>query len=217
MAHQRLDIAQALGRIARRIARRRLHRGLDRDLDVLDPPLLVVFGPLGLLSDRERALLAVCGPVEDRLGAIALGDALALAERDARAVDVLADDGERRRGGGHAAVPAGPKCDGIGLNWQPSTKRSKKSGVVSSSICSMAWTSRSSARRRVPDSRIARAPLRRRVAGLDDALLRHRRQQADGHGVADVHVVGEAAREIEPSRSLAGSTPSARMTINWPQ
>ena len=56
----------------------------------------------------------------------------------------------------------------------------------------------------------------RRVSGLDDALLRYRRQQADGHGVADVHVVGEAAREIEPL-DLAGSTPSARMTINWPQ
>ena len=39
---------------------------------------------------------------------------------------------------------------------------------------------------------------RRRVAGLDHALLRHRRQQADGDGVPHIHVVGEAAGEVKP-------------------
>ena len=91
MADQRLDVAQAL----RRIACRRLHRGLDRDLDVLDPAFLVVLGPLRLLGDGERTLLAVRGLVEDRFAAVAVRDAPALAERDARAVDVLADDDER--------------------------------------------------------------------------------------------------------------------------
>ena len=62
----------------------------------------------------------------------------------------------------------------------------------------MLWTSRSSARRRLRREQDRARAARRRVAGLDDARRGHRRQQADGLGVLHVHVVGEAAREIEP-------------------
>ena len=114
MADQGLDVAPALGRVAG------FHRRLDRDLDVLDPPLLVVLGLLRRLGDGQGALRTVGCAVEDGLRAGAHGDAPALAEHDAGRVDVLADGDERRCGGrGHAGSPCGARTDGMGLNWQP--------------------------------------------------------------------------------------------------
>ncbi len=47
---------------------------------------------------------------------------------------------------------------GSGANWQPSTNSSKKSGSVSSSLCSMRRTSESSSSRRARDSNSIEAP-----------------------------------------------------------
>ena len=40
------------------------------------------------------------------------------------------------------------------------------------------------------------------VAHLDDAVLRHRGEEADIDGVAHMHVIGEAAGEIQPGHVL---------------
>ena len=56
-----------------------------------------------------------------------------------------------------AAVAPGCASSMSGLNWQPSTKRSKKSGVVSSSTCSIVRTRRSAPRGPYRQQQLARA------------------------------------------------------------
>ena len=106
---------------------------------------------------------------------------------------------------------------GSGLNWQPSTKSSKKSGVsLQLDVLDLRERARSSAAGADAESSSWRAPAQRGVADLDDAILRHGREEADLDRVARRRRSSRSRRRGRGGRRRAGSTPSSRRRIHWP-
>ena len=201
------------------------HRGPNRDGDVLQSSGGVLLRLLVPFGDGSRRATPSTSSKPSHSSSPSAATCRPTAQQHAGRVDVLADDRETRGighgrsvlmvdgggGGGHG------QAAGSGLNWQPSTNSSKKSGVVSSSTCSIARTSALEPRAR----RGARG-----AAGGPRAARRCRPSRCGRRAPAarkpmsialrDVDVGREAAGEVERGRPRPGRRRARAAGSHWP-
>ena len=87
--------------------------------------------------------------------------------------------------------------DSTGLNWQPSTKKSKKFGCASSRQCVTVLTSFSNSARFARDSNAMARAFDRGIAHLHNFRLVNVRNQADAFGGFHVQMPAKAAGQIK--------------------